>query len=202
MFFTAIAREYYIDHEGLNDLLLLKNADPYKSPRELLKIAEEIAINEHKYDIYGNHKEPGDYFKYHLDEVRNIAKKIDGSSLHPHKIEIVALLHDIIEDHPDTENLIKNTFGDRLFNSIKLLTRDRSIREELYFKNISEDEIAIIVKTADRIANISKLKEITDIDKRKRLISKYLWEYKFLEEYFDGYLNEIDNAFFDLIGEV
>jgi (p)ppGpp synthase/HD superfamily hydrolase len=162
MLITALHSDYVFNIEDLNYLYSLvdKYLPGYVVPTEKVKKAEEIAIQAHFHQPYGDHKENGDYYKYHLDVVRKIATGLakKHSDLHTYKFEIAALLHDYLEDtHPtrqDIENLIQ-LFGEEMMQSIEKLTYRHDKGYDEYFKAISEDEVAKVVKTADRIANIS-----------------------------------------------
>lgn len=173
------------------------------SPEEQLKKAEEIAIQAHFHQPYGDHKEKGDYYKYHLDVVRKIASKLaqKHSSLHTYKFEIVALLHDYLEDTRPAEEDLKNLrdiFGEHLLQSVEKLTYTHEKSYDEYFKAISEDEVAKIVKTADRIANISALKDLQDMVRRKELFQKYILQFEFFEKY-EIFREEIEEAFESLL---
>lgn len=65
---------------------------------------------------------------------------------------IVALLHDVIEDHGDkyTFSYLKEVgFSDEVIDALKLLTHDPIVPYMDYVKKIKENEIARKVKLAD-----------------------------------------------------
>ena len=69
---------------------------------------------------------------------------------------IVALLHDVIEDHGDkyTFSYLKEVgFSDEVIDALKLLTHDPIVPYMDYVKKIKENEIARKVKLADLLHN-------------------------------------------------
>ncbi|MGA7722737.1 MAG: hypothetical protein WCA84_16330 [Ignavibacteriaceae bacterium] len=201
MFITALHSEYFVDIEGITFLknIVSKNISKCISADDKLKQAEQIAKSAHLGQKYGDHKGKFDYYTFHLDSVRNEAIKIGKQSgIHQYKIEIVALLHDLLEDTHFPEDELKNLFGERILNSIRLLTYRHGQDEKEYYRLISEDRIAAIVKAADRIVNISQLKEVSNIGRREELFIKYFKLYPLFDE-FDIYPTEIANAFFLLV---
>lgn len=180
-----------------------ENHPGHLSSEEMVKKAEEIAIQAHFHQPYGAHKENGDYYKYHLDVVRRIASRLakKHSELQTSKFEIAALLHDYLEDTQptikDIEKLV-HLFGEEILQSIERLTYRHEKGYDEYFKAIAEDEVAKIVKAADRIANISALKDIKDLDRRKELFQKYVIQFEFFEKY-EIFPDEIEKAFEFLI---
>ncbi|HEX2866874.1 MAG TPA: hypothetical protein VHO03_07515 [Ignavibacteriales bacterium] len=175
-----------------------KHLSEHLSPVEKVKKAEEIAVRAHYNQPYGDHKENGDYYRYHLDIVRNLSARLaeKHSDQHPYKFEIAALLHDYLEDagpaDEDILNLVR-LFGKQTLQSIEKLTYRPDKGHEGYFRAIAEDEVAKIVKTADRIANITALREIKDLKRRKELFQKYALQLEYFERY-EIFPDEIEEA--------
>lgn len=88
---------------------------------------------------------------------------------------IVALLHDVIEDHGDSFNLdflMKNGMGEEVCQAIDLLTHKKDVPYMDYIKKIKENPIARKVKIVD-------LRHNSDI---QRLDGKFPPKYKLYQE--------------------
>lgn len=84
--------------------------------------------------------------------------------------KIVALLHDTIEDTSITEqDLIDYEFPNEIVEAVKLLTHNKNVPYMDYVAKIKDNELARKVKIADLTHNsdLSRLKEITDKDKKR-----------------------------------
>jgi len=73
-----------------------------------------------------------------------VAKRVKGRDA-----KIVALLHDTIEDTSVTYDYIKSVFGDRIAESVKVLTKDKTISYEEYIALIKQNDLARRVKIED-----------------------------------------------------
>lgn len=201
IFVTAIKEEFFIDIEGIKELqeYVKKYYPDHMSPKEKVKKAEEIALTAHKGQNYGDHKGEDDYFIYHLDCVRNTALNIyKNEGIHQYKIEITALLHDVLEDTGFPAEEIEKLFGRRILNAVQALTYEKGTDYAEYFEKISDDRISKIVKAADRIVNISQLKDVNDVQQRQKLFLKYFYQYRYFEDY-NIYPEAIADAFSSLI---
>lgn len=120
------------------------------SYEQLYVEAEMVALLAHKgqtYDIYPYEK--------HLRDVVNVLKKHGFSGA----ILVAGWLHDTIEDTTLTYNKLKNAFGIEVAEIVFAVTdelgRNRKERKQKTYPKIRARGVdAIIVKLADRIANI------------------------------------------------
>lgn len=72
-------------------------------------------------------------------------------------ILIGSMLHDVLEDTDVTEEVLSGYFGEDATRIIKLVTKEKGVSIDNYYKNISECKKATIVKIADRCHNVSTM---------------------------------------------
>lgn len=119
-------------------------------PQEVLA-ARQWAIEAHGDQRYGDHP-----YVYHLDAV--------VAHLEPYgpQAQIAGYLHDVIEDTDRTQAEVEASFGATVGRAVALLTDaegpNRKTRKALTYARMGalgpEDGLALIVKTADRLANL------------------------------------------------
>ncbi len=105
-----------------------------------------LAHKGHTYDIYPYEK--------HLEDVVDIVKKFGFSG----KYIVGAYLHDGIEDANLSYNKIKKAFGLEVAEIVYAVTdeigRNRKEKKEKTYPKIKANPDSLIVKLADRIANV------------------------------------------------
>ena len=84
------------------------------------------------------------------------------------KHQIVALLHDTLEDTDATEEDLR-IFGEDVVHAVKLLTRAKGADEEEYVKNVLADPMAAVVKNAYMILPFPELWDKYEVKRRKNL---------------------------------
>ena len=72
------------------------------------------------------------------------------------EFQFVALFHDLLEDTNTTYNEIKLLTNQNIAEAVRLLTKEKNYNMEEYMGNIKNNELAKIVKVADRIQNLSE----------------------------------------------
>ena len=129
-------------------------------------------------------EEAVEYMKYkHGDQLRK-----QGTPYYTHPLEvaymlrekgldeeyqIAGLFHDLLEDTDTTYQEILYMTNDNVAEAVRLVTKEEGYDVEQYYDRIERNNIARMVKLADRIHNLS---EILSTD--RAFIDKYLAETK------------------------
>lgn len=87
-----------------------------------------------------------------------------------------SLLHDTLEDTDITKKQILEMTNEEVVHIVSLLTKEKNYDKEVYFKEISNNERAKLIKVADRIHNLES-SVTTNLKFRKRYVKE-------TEEYF------------------
>lgn len=148
--------------------------------------ARDFAIAAHKNQMYGVHP-----YSYHLDAVASIVRKYGEAA------EVVAYLHDVVEDTDVSLDEIEKQFGSLVARCVAILTdepgKDRKERKSKTYAKMAkvtgEKNLALLVKAADRLANV----RASVADKNNKLIEMYKSEYSVFKSavYRDGLCEEI-----------
>ncbi|NCN86973.1 HD domain-containing protein [archaeon] len=148
----------------------------------IIKLAKKFAKEKHKGQVRKFSNKP--YVK-HPEKVASIIKKNKKS----HKLnEIIsaAILHDTLEDTNTSEKELKKNFGNLITSLVKELTTKEDEKnkigkkEYLAKKMTSMSSWALVIKLADRLDNVSDLKNSS-----KEFRERYIDETNFI-------LNEIE----------
>lgn len=122
-------------------------------------------------------------FLYHKGQ-----KRLDGSDYiyHPlsvmmqlqhesYECQIVAILHDTLEDTTISKQMIKEIFGIDILSKIIMLTKQESTDYEQYISDIKyyDDPCVTKVKIADLSHNLCTIDYIKDSPKRIKLKKRY-----------------------------
>lgn len=116
-----------------------------------IKDAREFALKAHKNQLYG--QKP---YIYHLEQVVAILADYGEEA------QIIGYLHDTVEDTDTSADEIETRFGKSVAEAVKILTDEpgqtREYRKKLTYTKMAKvrgfAEVALIVKAADRLANI------------------------------------------------
>lgn len=100
--------------------------------------------------------------------------------------QVAGLFHDLMEDTEVTYEEIKNISNENIVEAVKLLTKTKGYVMSEYIGNIEKNDIAKMVKLADRIHNLSEA-----IFASKEFQKKYIKE---TEEWF---INLAKNTVFE-----
>lgn len=118
---------------------------------DLVSRAREFAIAAHKEQRYGPHP-----YLVHLDAVAALVSPFGEEA------QIVAYLHDVVEDTPVTSAMVSHQFGHRIAELVAIVTDEpgsnRKTRKTLTNAKLAAVDgrhgIALVVKSADRLANV------------------------------------------------
>ena len=148
--------------------------------------AREFALKHHGEQKYGEHP-----YVVHLDAVAELVQQYGESAV------VIAYLHDVVEDTSITLPHIEKEFGKLIADCVAVLTdgpgKDRKERKTRTYAKMArvcgETEIALLVKAADRLANM----RACIADKKERLLKVYKTEYRVFKEaaYRSGRCEEI-----------
>lgn len=137
---------------------------------EKIKKAMLLSYNAHngQFDKGGY---PYCYHPYHLAETLNSENEI-----------IVALLHDVMEDHPEacSWEYLEETFGKEVTEALCLLTHDDSLPYMDYVKEIAKNPIAKRVKMADLLHNMDSTRTEGKLPSK---LSVYQEAYEYLKNH-------------------
>lgn len=170
-------KEYNLKYISLVPYFL-ENTEIYDEYEELteeeffLELAKQLAKEYHKGQV---DKAGVDYFSGHITSVVNGVNTV--------KEKTVAYLHDTAEDTKLTYvDLMVLDFSDRIVNAVIALTKDKKESYKDYLKRVKSNELATAVKLSDLTNNmdLSRLKEVTEVDKKR--LEKYKKAYKYLKE--------------------
>ncbi len=113
--------------------------------------ARIFAINSHGDQKYGNHP-----YSVHLDAVAKIARPFGEVA------ETIAYLHDVVEDTEVAVEELEVNFGKLVADAVAILTdesgnnrKDRKSKTYAKMAKVTGNtEVALVVKAADRLANM------------------------------------------------
>lgn len=132
--------------------------------------AREFAIFAHGNQMYGTHP-----YSFHLDAVASIVQKYGKTA------ETIAYLHDVVEDTDVPLEEIERNFGSLVSKCVAILTdesgENRKERKSKTYAKMAkvtgEESIALLVKAADRLANL----RASISEENHKLIEMYKTEY-------------------------
>ncbi len=119
----------------------------------MLKKARQFALCAHGDQLYGELP-----YSVHLDAVARILKPYGTTAI------VIGYLHDVLEDTPVSETMIADQFGARIARCVQLVSdppgktrRERKKKANAQLAAVDEEgeeALALVVKTADRLANL------------------------------------------------
>ena len=144
------------------------------SGEERVRLALEFAREKHK----GQKRIGGDDYITHPIAVCEMVK----AQGYGEDYQIAALFHDLMEDTDATEEEIVHYGNERILSAVKLLTKHKGYVMEEYIGAIKKDEIAFVVKAADRLHNLQCALVTDEEFKRKYVLETVDWYFDFSPE--------------------
>ena len=96
--------------------------------------------------------------------------------------QIAALFHDLLEDTDATETEIEDIGGKEVLQTVKLLTKKESYVMSDYVNAIKKNQMAMVVKTADRLHNLRSAVHTDNTFKRRYIAESKIWYADFSPE--------------------
>ena len=139
-----------------------------------IKRAIEFATLKHK----GQKRIGGNDYISHPIAVYEMVKKQGYNE----DYQITALFHDLLEDTNATEEEILFYGSQNVLTAVKLLTKEKGYDMQKYIGDIKGNQIAFVVKSADRLHNLQSAL-ITGVEfKRKYILETVDWYLDFSKE--------------------
>lgn len=79
-------------------------------------------------------------------------------------------LHDAIEDTDTTREKLAELFGEEVAHLVDLLSKKKAVPPEEYYGAIATDIRAVIIKAADRVANIDDMIDVYSTERLEKYI--------------------------------
>jgi (p)ppGpp synthase/HD superfamily hydrolase len=158
---------------------------------ETVRRAREFAITAHNSQMYGDRP-----YSFHLDMMVKLLEPFGEEA------QVVGYLHDVVEDTDVRPETVRREFGEVVANCVSIVTdepganrRERKARTNVKLAKAAEDmKLALIVKAADRLANL----QMSAQDKSGSKLEMYRREHAafrqaaFRTGLFDGLWEEMD----------
>lgn len=140
----------------------------------LYRKAYDLAERRHR----GQKRIGGAPYITHPEEVARIVRE-HGYGI---KYQVTALFHDLLEDTDAGEEEILEIGGQDILDAVKILTKKKGYVMEEYIGKIRENEMAFIVKGADRLHNLRSALCANEKFKRKYIKESVEWYLDFMPE--------------------
>ena len=139
---------------------------------EMIQKAREFSLKHHSTQLYGKLYP---YYK-HLEDVYEVLIRFGFNETEHLDILTASFLHDILEDTEASYNDIKKAFNTNVAEIVYCMTdelgRTRKEKKEKTYPKIRSNPQSIILKVADRIANV-EFSATQDTDHNKMYMKEY-----------------------------
>lgn len=124
-----------------------------------IELAKQLSKHFHRGQKYGEH----DYYEYHITGVvktlKSVAKEVT---------EIVALLHDVLEDTTCGLGTLENIFNFNICNAVLRLSNITTHDYSSYIEYVLGHGVARIVKYADSLFNYQECVRVGDMKRAEK----------------------------------
>ena len=96
--------------------------------------------------------------------------------------QIAALFHDLLEDTNATQKEILEYGNQNVLSAVKLLTKEKGYDMQKYIEGIKGNQIAFVVKCADRLHNLQCAIDTDEEFKRKYILETIDWYLDFSQD--------------------
>ena len=155
------------------------------SDNERVQRALEFATKKHE----GQKRIGGEDYITHPISVYEMVKKQGFGE----DYQITALFHDLLEDTDTTEEEILQFASQEVLTAVKLLTKKKGYVMQEYVSAIKNNDVALIVKTADRLHNLQSAFATSEEFKRKYILETIDWYLDFSPEIIKAVKNLADS---------
>ena len=120
----------------------------------------------------------------YIEHPTKVASMLFELGIQDDEILAVALLHDVLEDCTDNEIILQvyQKFDERIVSAVSLLSKPENYNNDNYYKGILSNDIATLVKLADRTHNLSTLYNFTEEKKAKYIKETEDYVYPLIKE--------------------
>ena len=115
---------------------------------DLVAAADRVAVAAHEGQVDKAHQP-------YVEHPRRVAAKV--AHLGP-DFEIVALLHDVVEDTPVTLDVLAATFPGHIVDAVDAITHRAGETRDAYYARVAANPLAVAVKFADIADNTDPLR--------------------------------------------
>ncbi len=136
--------------------------------------ALDFATQKHK----GQKRKGGnDYITHPIAVCEMVKKQGYGEDF-----QIAALFHDLLEDTNATQKEILEYGNQNVLSAVKLLTKEKGYDMQKYIEGIKGNQIAFVVKCADRLHNLQCAIDTDEEFKRKYILETIDWYLDFSQD--------------------
>lgn len=114
----------------------------------------------------------GNPYMFH---VLDVVHRVSGEAQ-----QVVAALHDVVEDTYVTFNEIEHEFGEEVMKAVLAITRLENETYRQYLRRVKNNEIAYWVKLADMMSNYGRIDGLPDGKDKEYLEQKYRKAFAYL----------------------
>lgn len=151
----------------MDELIIEKKEDP-------LTRAYTYAEEKHR----GQKRKEGIPYITHPLEVSRIVREWG----YDERYQLAGIFHDLLEDTDASEEEIENIGGTEVLRAVKCLTKEEGYNMKDYVNNVKANEIARIVKAADRLHNLKAAVYADENFKRRYIEESMTWYIDFHED--------------------